>query len=391
MLSKRCRLVTPLALALLASSVQTNLPAHELPGTTIVTAAVLGTSAAKENEDNAVKQKVVQKGLDYLRKSGQASDGTFSIQAGPGVTALVLTAMLRHQVNLADPSLAKGLKALEGFVKPDGGIYGNGRLKNYETCVGILAFSEANKLAGDGRYNKVLADAKKFLMGMQYGEASGETSDNLDYGGAGYAGKGRPDLSNTAYLLEALKAVEADESDPAIQRALVFVSRCQNLQSEHNDSALATKVNDGGFYYKIPTEKELESGDRGAPEGGLRSYGSMTYSGLKSMVYAGLKSDDKRVKAATDWISKHYSLADNPGMGKAGLFYYYHTFGAALGATGLVDLVDGKGDKHNWRDDLVKQLQAQQSDDGSWRNDNSQWFENDKNLCTAFALLALAY
>lgn len=342
-------------------------------------------------EAASVKSKMIQQALSYLKKSGQAADGTFSLQAGPGVTALVLTAMLRNGVDLKDESLTKGLKALEGFIKPDGGIYGNGRLKNYETCVAILAFSEANKLAGDGRYNKLLSNAKKFLTGMQYGEAQGEKSENLDYGGAGYAGKGRPDLSNTAYLVEALKAVEAGADDPAIARALVFVSRCQNLSSEFNQTELSSKVNDGGFYYKIPTQKELESGDRGAPEGGLRSYGSMTYSGLKSMIYAGLKPDDVRVKAATQWIAKNYSLTDNPGMGKAGLFYYYHTFGAALGATGLSELTDPQGVKHNWREELVKQLASTQSADGSWENSNQQWFENDKNLCTAFALLALAY
>ncbi|MFO0941503.1 MAG: prenyltransferase/squalene oxidase repeat-containing protein [Pirellulales bacterium] len=339
----------------------------------------------------ASKSKIVQQALNYLKKSGQADDGTFSLQAGPGVTALVLTAMLRNGVDINDPSLTKGLKALEGYVKPDGGVYGNGRLKNYETCVSILAFSEANKLAGDGRYNKLLGNAKKFLTSMQYGEAQGENSDNLDYGGAGYAGKGRPDLSNTTYLVEALRAVEAGADDPAIARALVFISRCQNLSSEFNQTELSGKVNDGGFYYKIPTQRELESGDRGAPEGGLRSYGSMTYSGLKSMIYAGLKPDDIRVKAATQWIAKHYSLKDNPGMGNAGLFYYYHTFGAALGATGLNELTDPQGTKHKWREELIMQLESTQSADGSWENSNRQWFENDKNLCTAFALLALAY
>ena len=41
--------------------------------------------------------------------------------------------------------VATGLQALEGFVKPDGGIYGNGRLKNYETCVAMVCLAEANQ------------------------------------------------------------------------------------------------------------------------------------------------------------------------------------------------------------------------------------------------------
>ncbi len=338
-------------------------------------------------QDRLAINATVRKGIQYLKNEGQAEDGTFSIQAGPGVTAIALTAMLRHREPLDDTSVAKGFKALEGFVKPDGGIYGNGRLMNYETCVAVLAFSEANKIAGDGRYNAILAGAKKFLTGMQYSDSP----DSPEYGGAGYAGKGRPDLSNTAYLIEALKALDVEGNDPAIQRALVFVSRCQNLQSEHNTNELAAKVNDGGFFYTIPTEKELESADRNSPSGGLRSYGSMTYNGFKSLIYAGLTSEDKRVKAATEWIAKHYTLENNPGMGEAGLYYYFHTFGAALNATGNAEIVDAEGQKHVWREELLARLSSIQGQDGSWQNSNKQWFENDKNLCTAFALLALAY
>ncbi len=87
---------------------------------------------------------------------------------------------------------------------------------NYETCVGILCFSEANRVAGDGRYNKILNDAKKFLTAMQYGADPSDDPNSKDFGGAGYAGKGRPDLSNTAYLLEALHSLETSPNDPAI-------------------------------------------------------------------------------------------------------------------------------------------------------------------------------
>jgi squalene-hopene/tetraprenyl-beta-curcumene cyclase len=45
----------------------------------------------------------------------------------------------------------------------------------------------------------------------------------------------------------------------------------------------------------------------------------------------------------------------------------------------------------DWRKDLVTQLTKEQRPDGSWMNDNRQWMENDPNLCTAFALLALSY
>jgi squalene-hopene/tetraprenyl-beta-curcumene cyclase len=343
--------------------------------------------AQEKASTQASLKEVVRKGIQYLEKTGQGDDGMFSPKAGPGVSALVLTAMMRHNVDMKNATLVKGLKALEGYVKPDGGVYGNGRLKNYETCVAVLAFAEANKRLGDGRYNTLLANAKTFLTTLQYADSASDP----EYGGVGYAGKGRPDLSNTAYLIEALHSVDADKNDPAIQRALVFISRCQNLKSEHNDNPLAAKVNDGGFFYTLPSEKEVESHDRGNAVGGLRSYGSMTYSGFKSMIYAGLKSDDVRVKAARDWIAKNYTLDDNPGMGQAGLYYYFHTFGAALKASSLDKLTGPDGKDHDWRNDLVLKLAKDQDADGSWKNANRQWMEDDKNLATAFALLALAY
>ena len=61
----------------------------------------------------------------------------------------------------------------------------------------------------------------------------------------------------------------------------------------------------------------------------------MTYAGLKSMIYAGVGADDPRVKAALKWIQQHYDLSSNPGMGQAGLYYYYHTFAKALDAAGV--------------------------------------------------------
>ena len=332
---------------------------------------------------------VIADGIEYLRTTGQAEDGTFTADGGPGLTAMALAALLRNDVPVDDPMVAKGLKALEGFVKPDGGVYGNGRLKNYETCVAILAFTEAN---ADKRYDKIIADANKFVRGLQYGAAAGQDDENVWYGGVGYGGPERPDLSNTSYLIDALQAVDVPADDEAIQRALVFVSRCQNLESKSNDTEFAGKVNDGGFYYVIPTESVDPSEDeRYTANGGLRSYGSMTYAGFKSMVYAGLTKDDPRVKAALEWIGKNYSVTENPGQGTAGLFYYYNTFGAALDAAKLEAVVDADGKLHDWRADLTAALAKQQNDDGSWSNANRQWFENDKNLATAFALLALSH
>jgi squalene-hopene/tetraprenyl-beta-curcumene cyclase len=195
-------------------------------------------------------------------------------------------------------------------------------------------------------------------------------------------------------LIDALVAAGNGPDDEAIRRALLFVSRCQNLETEHNDTRWAVKNPDGGFYY---TGAAGGSSQAKWPEGeseevrGLRSYGSMTYVGLKSLIYAGVARDDARVKAATQWIQKNYRLDENPGLGKDGLFYYYHTFAKALDAIGEDMLVDGQGVQHNWRHELIATLAELQDKNGSWVNTHSRWLEADPNLVTGYALLTLSY
>jgi len=208
---------------------------------------------------------------------------------------------------------------------------------------------------------------------------------NPKFGGLGYGGPGRPDLSNTAFFVEALKSMGAGGDDQAIQNALVFINRCQNLESEFNNTEYAAKINDGGFYYSPLVNKDDDSD----PNGGLRSYGSMSYSGLKSMAFAGLTKDDPRVKAVMKWISKNYSVEHQPGRGDVALYYYYITFAKGLSAAGVDEVTDDKGQKHNWRADLAAELAKRQNPDGSWVNSNPQFMEGDANLCTSFALIAL--
>jgi squalene-hopene/tetraprenyl-beta-curcumene cyclase len=108
------------------------------------------------------------------------------------------------------------------------------------------------------------------------------------------------------------------------------------------------------------------------------------------MIYAGLGPNDPRVKAATAWIRQHYTLDENPGMGAAGLYYYYQTFGKALAAIGVDQFEDAAGKKHAWRSELIAKLAASQKPDGSWVNENARWMEGNPNLVSAYALLALA-
>lgn len=352
-------------------------------GMLVLMVAVLAAGATAAS---AAVAQAVDRAIDFLQKT-QAADGSYAASNGPGVTAVVTVALLRHGRTPNDPQVAKSLKYLEGFVQDDGAVsLKQSMFRNYETSLGLLCFAEAN---GDGRYDRLIRGAEKFLKANQWAEAQGQDKASPAYGGAGYGKHMRPDLSNTSFLVDALYAAGAGANDEAMQKALVFVSRCQNLESEHNTLPWAAKNPDGGFYYTAAAGGESPAGK--TPNGGLRSYGSMTYAGLRSMIYAGVGRDDPRVKAATKWIEAHYDLSNNPGMGPSGLYYYYQTFAKALQATGRTELVDAAGKKHDWRSDLVAELLKRQRPDGSWVNHDSRWLEGEPSLVTGYVLLALSY
>ncbi len=355
----------------------------------VVACTSLTTPLRAADDETAKKyQQMIDKAVGFLATKGQAADGSFSAKAGPAVTSLVAAALLKQGRSPADPVVAKALKYVEGFVHEDGGIYGEGNHKNYETAISIIAFAEANR---GGKYDALIKKADAFVKSTQWGGDGKTTPDAVQYGGAGYGRTGdRPDLSNTSFLVDALRAAGNKEDSDAIKAALVFVSRCQNLESEHNTTPFAAKLNDGGFYY-TPAAGGTSQAGTDESTGGLRSYASMTYAGLKSMIYAGVKPDDPRVKAALGWLKKHYDLDSNPGMGAAGLYYYYHTMAKALSAMGQDKFVDEKGVEHDWRKELIDELASRQREDGSWINEEARWMEGDPNLVTGYALLALSY
>ena len=355
-----------------------------LCGAAVLPAQTVQLSDKQNNQLDALKSKAVA----YLQDIGQAEDGSFSGEAGPGITSIVTVALLRNGVTVEDPAVAKALNYLSGFRRPDGGIYQEGSLyRNYETCLAILCFVEANST---GKYDEVIDRANAFVRKIQVGSDGSVARNQDEFGGSGYGKHKRPDLSNTTFLIEALRAAGASADDAAIQRALVFVSRSQNLESEHNSTKFAPKINDGGFYYTPAAGGTSQAGE--TANGGLRSYASMTYAGLKSMIYAGVDRDDQRVKAALSWIRKNYDVSQNPGMGASGHYYYLHTFAKTLRALEINEVQSADGQRHNWRGDLISELSRRQKRNGSWVNTrNTRWLEGDENLVTGYALLALSY
>jgi squalene-hopene/tetraprenyl-beta-curcumene cyclase len=354
-----------------------------------------GMSLGADNATDKTWDTMVSRAIGYL-KTTQEQNGGWSTSKSPGVTGVVLTGLLRSgKVTPQDPIAERAIKYIEGLVNRKAGhIAGKDprvQLQNYVTSVNVMALSAANRA---DKYEAVIGDAVGFLKKLQWDEDEGKDRSDPFYGGAGYDSKSRPDLSNTQFFLDALHEAGVPKDDPNLQKALLFVSRCQNLKGETNDQPWAGKINDGSFIYTPASGGVTKAVDEPLPGGGLPGYGSMTYAGIKSMIYCGVDRNDPRVKKAYEWIQNHYSVDANPGMPAPradwGLFYYYHTMAKTLATLGLEEVVDAQGKHHDWRADIIAALAKRQRPDGSWVNEN-HWMEADPNLVTGYALMALSY
>ena len=171
--------------------------------------------------------------------------------------------------------------------------------------------------------------------------------------------------------------------------AIHFIESCQNLPG-YNKGPWASNdpQNKGGFVY-FPGESKAGSETNANGKIALRSYGSISYAGLLSYIYADLKHDDPRVLAAYDWLRNNFSLNENPGMGAQGLYYYFHIMAKALSTHGVKELDLANGEKADWRSDLAKRLINLQKPEGFWVNENGRFWEKDPVLATCYSVLAL--
>lgn len=263
-------------------------------------------------------------------------------------------------------------------------------------------------------------------------------------------GAAHVDLSNTQWAFEALYLTDYLDKEPKAQspedtkksdlawgNLVTFLSRMQNLPETNDQTWVVSDKDDpnyGGFVYRVdnrrggPGGEGRPDGQRGPrpdgkeqpqkpdgqpgakPEGEagkviesgkplitektgakptLRSYGSMTYAGLKSMIYARLKKDDPRVQAAVEWAARNYTLDVNPGVGPSGLYYYINTFSKAHSALGDEIVKTPDGQNHFWRRDVVKKLLELQKGEGQWVNDDGRWMESNPELVTCYSLISM--
>ena len=326
----------------------------------------------------------IERGVAFL-KTQQALDGSFSDSHMPALTALPLWAFVRSGAG-DSPAATNAANFVLGTQREDGGFYvprpgrGGSGLGNYNTGVCMSALHESG-----------LAPASAILKARDYVAGSQLTGDDTLSGGFGYDRAMRrryADLNNTVYAMDAMRRTQsAEEFRPAGEkradldwsRALAYVS---SLQSREGSAA-------GGFAYNDRTPQGGTSTNAASGKVTLRAYGSMTYAGVLAMVHCELPKSDPRVKSAFEYCAAHWSLEENPGMGRQGLFFYYDILSRALAAAGT-PLTAADGGTVDWRGQLAAKLVALQKADGSWCNDNNRFWENDPVLCTSYALLALS-
>ncbi len=344
-----------------------------IPTVTLLSLALAAPAAAAEPAAIRGQAKdAIDRGLKFLR-SQQENDGSYSHH--PGLTGMVVEAFARSPRAYREddgPFVRLAVAYLLALQKKDGAIY-DSNLPNYNTALALLAL----QAVGNPKHKETIGRAQRYLARLQSDAGEGYTTQDKFFGGIGYGSDERPDLSNLQLALEALK--ESGYADRKVyEQAVVFLNRVQN-RSESNDQPWAG--DDGGFVY-APNESKA---------GGFASYASMTYAGIKSLMYCNVAKNDPRVVDGWRWLKANWDLDSHPGMGKVGLYFYYQTLGKTLAVWGEPVFTDARGGKHAWYAELVGKLASLQRPDGSWLNDNPKYWEGNPVLATARAVLALSY
>ena len=322
-------------------------------------------------------KKSIDKGIRFLRAQ-QAEDGSYGNHVG--LTSMVLLAMAEshRRYTVGDgPFIRNAAQYLVSQVKANGSISGEST-PTYNTALAIMALHALDPKA----YKAQIEGGQKFLVKFQSDEDHNYTKKDKYYGGIGYGGDERPDLSNLQYALEALKKTDYDPESDVWAKAELFVKRCQNYTEEDDQDELKRPWagNDGGFIYEPGSSRA----------GGTKSYGAMTFAGLKSLMFTNPKNrEDPRVKAALGWIEQNYDFNTHPGMGTTAYYYYLQNAASALEAYGEPYLATDRGKRRNWGADLVSKFIYLQQGDGSWVNEDRRYWEGNKILVTARAIITL--
>lgn len=343
--------------------------------------------------------KSIARGVEWLAQQ-QKEDGSFSNPQFPGLSGLALWAIAASGNPAYSNVVKKGGDFLISKVQKDGGIYveipgrKGGGLGTYNTAICLTALAETHR----ADLAEIVLNARTYLAESQH------VGNDVFNGGFGYdkqTDRAYTDLMNTHFVVEAMRRTQSYEDlRPAGQKKadLNWKAALDFVESLHNGAD--TGDNAGGFFYspgdaKAGTDKRpgspKTSGDASKEDVILRSYGSITYAGILSLVYCKVDKTDPRVQSALDWASKHWTLEENPGMGQQGLYFFFNVLSRSLSTVGTDTIKKQDGTPILWKDELVAKVTSLMHDDGSWVNQNGRFWENDPVLATSFAVLSLEF
>ena len=202
--------------------------------------------------------------------------------------------------------------------------------KNYVTSVNVMALAAANR---DDKYKPVIGNAAEFLKKLQWDEGEGKTPKDDFYGGAGYDSKSRPDLSNTQFFLDALASGRRADRRPGVQEGALSSSAAARTSRASTTTARGPARSTTAAS-STPRPAAATPKPTTARRQPLAGYGSMTYAGIKSMIYCGVRQGRSANVEGAGVDRKNYTLDANPGMppqlAQRGLYYYYHTMAKCL-------------------------------------------------------------
>ena len=317
-------------------------------GMQLITAAML-SRLVRANDTSPLTERIhasITRAVKYLLRH-QSSDGAWRseiyapLKDGPSLTSLIgaTFASLKNTLDV-ESATYRAAKYLAAQIdnSPDNLTY-----PGYTAAGAVIALIHRPEF-----FNAQTA-WMNYLRSLQLTADLGWEPSNLAYGGWSYAASclqplngapatplAVPNLSATVFALKALRAAGVSPRDPAIQRAQIFVERCQNWNDEPDN--LEETFEDGGFHFLLEDPQRNKAGERETDRTGRRrfaSYGSATADGLRALTFCGLDRDHPRRLAAEHWLVRNFSAEKHPGDYQPDrehlrpTLYYYYTAAVA--------------------------------------------------------------
>ncbi|MCC5843332.1 MAG: terpene cyclase/mutase family protein [Verrucomicrobia bacterium] len=333
--------------------------------------------------------------------ASQHEDGHWSSPQWPALTALAVWALSLNDATRDSDAVRRGVDYILSTAHPDGSIFvkpdetrRGGGLSNYNTAIAMVALY----LSGVEEARPYVLRARRFVAGAQH------LGGDVYHGGFGYdsnTGRAYADLSNTFIAIEGMRLTEDIEDfrtdgervDFDREAAVEFISAIQNRSESNPADWVSDHPEDaGGFAYRPDDSRGLVRQTADGKEA-FRTFGSMTYAGMLSLIYADVDRNDPRVRSAFEWSTRNWTVTENMPADQEGYYYFINVLTKAMATFGQDIFTRENGEEVNWRVDVINELVRRQRIDangnGFWLNDDNRYWEGDPVLVTAYALIAL--